>query len=115
MGKRGNYISCQVFEIVFLLCLYINFFSFLIRVCGFTGDYYCHECHIGEEWVIPAKVIYNWDFRRYPVSKKSSLFLNDIQHHPLIDLKVLNPVLYFAVEEMSQLQVILTKVLVSYM
>ncbi|XP_049804747.1 run domain Beclin-1-interacting and cysteine-rich domain-containing protein isoform X1 [Schistocerca nitens] len=74
------------------------------RVCSFSGGYFCSECHVGEEWIIPARVIHNWDFRRYPVSVKSAAFLADVQHHPLLDLKVLNPRLYLAIEEMTQLQ-----------
>ncbi|KAK7862953.1 hypothetical protein R5R35_004907 [Gryllus longicercus] len=74
------------------------------RVCSFGGGYYCAECHVGEEWIIPARVVHNWDFRRYAVAKKSAAFLDEIQHHPLLDLKVLNPSLYLAVEEMAQLQ-----------
>jgi hypothetical protein len=75
------------------------------RVCSFTGGYFCSECHIGQEWVIPARVIHNWDFRRYPVARRSAAFLEEFQHHPLLDLKSLNPRLYLAVEDMTQLQV----------
>lgn len=74
------------------------------RVCSFGGGYYCSECHVGEEWIIPARIIHNWDFRRYPVSRKSAAFLDEVQHHPLLDLKVLNPSLYLAIEEMAHLQ-----------
>jgi len=75
------------------------------RVCSFTGGYFCSECHIGQEWVIPARVIHNWDFRRYPVARRSAAFLEGIQHDPLLDLKSLNPRLYLAVEDMTHLQV----------
>jgi len=74
------------------------------KVCSFIGGYFCSECHIGQEWVIPARVIHNWDFRRYPVARCSAAFLEEIQHHPLLDLKSLNPRLYLAVEDMTQLQ-----------
>ncbi|XP_069693880.1 pleckstrin homology domain-containing family M member 1 isoform X2 [Periplaneta americana] len=74
------------------------------RVCSFSGGYFCSECHVGEEWVIPARAIHNWDFRRYPVARRSAAFLEEIQHHPLLDLKGLNPRLYLAVEDMTQLQ-----------
>ncbi|KAJ9583383.1 hypothetical protein L9F63_022249, partial [Diploptera punctata] len=74
------------------------------RVCCFSGGYFCSECHIAEEWVIPARAIHNWDFKRYPVARRSAAFLDEIQHHPLLDLKNLNPRLYLAVEEMTHLQ-----------
>lgn len=58
-----------------------------------------------EEWVIPARIVHNWDFRRHPVCCQAANFLTQIQHHPLININVINPRLYLAVEEMSQLQV----------
>lgn len=38
--------------------------------------------------LIPARVIYNWDFRKYPVSKRAAAFLSEFQFQPFIDLKV---------------------------
>lgn len=38
--------------------------------------------------LIPAKVIYNWDFRKYNVSKKAALFLAEFRSQPFIDLQV---------------------------
>jgi hypothetical protein len=76
------------------------------RVCSFSGGYFCTECHVGQEWFIPARAIHNWDFRRFPVARRSAAFLEDIQHHPLLDLKSLNPRLYLAVDDMTQVQVI---------
>lgn len=78
------------------------------RVCALTGAYYCMGCFSGsgvsEEWVIPSRIIHNWDFRRYPVCQNAASFLSQVQHHPLLDIKSLNPRLYLAVEDMSQLQ-----------
>ncbi|KAG8240174.1 hypothetical protein J437_LFUL009464 [Ladona fulva] len=74
------------------------------KVCSFLGAYYCSECHLDEESIIPARVIHNWDFKRYPVSCSAAAFLNEIQHQPLLDLKVLNPRLYNAVDVMAKLQ-----------
>ncbi|PNF15729.1 hypothetical protein B7P43_G12079 [Cryptotermes secundus] len=76
------------------------------RVCSFSGGYFCTECHVGQEWLIPARAIHNWDFRRFPVSRRSAAFLEEIQHHPLLDLKSLNPRLYLAVDDMTQLQLL---------
>lgn len=73
-------------------------------------------------YLIPAKVIFNWDFRKYPVSKKAAAFLTTYQYQPFIDLKVfqviymiylftnaflvqlLNSTIYEHVEEMAALQ-----------
>lgn len=42
----------------------------------------------GEEITIPARIIHNWDFKLYPVSKKSFNYVNEIKDHPVIDFKV---------------------------
>lgn len=74
------------------------------RVCAYTGEYYCSNCMDPNVFIIPARVIHNWDFKRYPVSKKSALFLLEFQHHPWIDMKKLNPKIYNGVSDMAQLQ-----------
>uniref|UniRef100_A0A1B6C9V8 RUN domain-containing protein n=1 Tax=Clastoptera arizonana TaxID=38151 RepID=A0A1B6C9V8_9HEMI len=78
------------------------------RVCSLTGSYYCDNCFYhsrpSKEWVIPARIVQNWDFRRHPVSNKAAEFLNQIQHHPVMNINVMNPRLYRAIEEMSDLQ-----------
>lgn len=74
------------------------------KVCGYTGEYYCSNCMDPNVFIIPARVIHNWDFKRYPVSKKSALFLLEFQHHPWIDMKKLNPKIYCGVSDMAQLQ-----------
>lgn len=57
-------------------------------VCGFDGHYYCPACISPDKYSIPAKIIYNWDFKNYFVSKKAAAFLNDYQFKPFIDFKV---------------------------
>lgn len=58
------------------------------QVCSFTGGYFCANCMSSETFLMPARVIYNWDFRKYPVSRQSAAFLTDFQEQPFIDLKV---------------------------
>ncbi|XP_026764449.2 pleckstrin homology domain-containing family M member 1-like [Galleria mellonella] len=74
------------------------------KVCAYTGEYYCTNCMDPNVFIIPARVIHNWDFKRYAVSKKSALFLLEFQHHPWIDMKKLNPKIYCGVSDMAQLQ-----------
>ncbi|CAG4963416.1 unnamed protein product [Parnassius apollo] len=74
------------------------------KVCGYTGEYYCSNCMDPNVFIIPARVIHNWDFKRYPVSKKSALFLLEFQHNPWIDMKKLNPKIYCGVSDMAHLQ-----------
>ncbi|XP_075218452.1 pleckstrin homology and RUN domain containing M1 isoform X2 [Lycorma delicatula] len=77
-----------------------------VRVCGFTGEYYCKECYGCplEEWIIPARVLHNWDFKRQSISERAEKFLAEIQDHPLLDMKAINPRIYVVVDEMAQLQ-----------
>ena len=40
------------------------------RLCDYTGQYFCEECHWNDMVVIPARVVHNWDFTTYRVSEK---------------------------------------------
>lgn len=57
-------------------------------VCQFDGKQYCSNCISSDKFQIPAKIIYNWDFKYYQVSKKAEQFLTDYQFKPFIDFKV---------------------------
>ncbi|XP_041974570.1 sorting nexin-29 [Aricia agestis] len=74
------------------------------KVCVFTGEYFCSNCMDENVFIIPARVIHNWDFKRYPVSKRSASFLLEFQHHPWINMKKLNPKIYSGVSDMTHLQ-----------
>lgn len=74
------------------------------QVCAFTGNYYCDLCMDVKPVSIPARIMCNWDFHRYPVSKKATIFLEEIQCHPFINIKTFNPDIYQASEEMAELQ-----------
>ncbi|XP_037948085.1 uncharacterized protein LOC119679671 [Teleopsis dalmanni] len=75
-----------------------------LRVCAFSGNYFCDACMNVKPMLIPAKIIYNWDFRKYNVSKRSAEFLTEFRYQPFIDLKLLNPHIYHAAEAMAELQ-----------
>lgn len=57
-------------------------------VCGFDGFYYCSECISNDKYAIPAKIIFNWDFTQYNVSKRAADFFANHQFKPFIDFKV---------------------------
>lgn len=77
---------------------------FLPRVCAFSGGYYCNNCMDVETQLIPARIIYNWDFRKYSVSKRAATFLAEFRAQPFLDLQLLNPSIYFASDAMAELQ-----------
>lgn len=93
------------FKIICLLLVWA--ILFIYSLCGLSGRYFCANCTVvsGKEWVVPARILLNWDFKRYSVSKRAAIFLSEIQHHPLLDLKTLNPYLYLTVPEVADLQV----------
>ncbi|KOX81087.1 Pleckstrin homology domain-containing family M member 3 [Melipona quadrifasciata] len=72
------------------------------HVCSFSCNYYCSNCMSQNEYLIPSRVIYNWDLKCYPVCNKAAAYLQDCPK--LLDLKVLNPRIYMAVDSMAQLQ-----------
>lgn len=79
------------------------------RVCGYNGSYYCYECHENDEFVIPARIIHNWDFKKYKVAKYTKLFLEQIEEEPLIDIRKFNPSIYTAIEEMNEVLALRTQ------
>ncbi|XP_076667171.1 pleckstrin homology and RUN domain containing M1 [Andrena cerasifolii] len=72
------------------------------HVCFYSGNYYCSKCMSPNEYIIPSRVIHNWDLKCYPVCKKAAVYLQDCPI--LLDLKTLNPRIYMAVDTMAQLQ-----------
>ncbi|XP_070506322.1 uncharacterized protein Plekhm1 [Chironomus tepperi] len=73
-------------------------------VCAFDGHYYCSSCISKDKYAIPSKIIYNWDFTQYNVSKKAADFISNYQFKPFIDFKILNPDIYSYIDEMNNLQ-----------
>ncbi|XP_076376091.1 pleckstrin homology and RUN domain containing M1 [Megalopta genalis] len=72
------------------------------HVCAYSGHYYCSNCMSPNDYIIPSKIIYNWDLKHYPVCNKAATYLQDCS--VLLDLKILNPRIYMAVDNMAQLQ-----------
>ncbi|GJQ73967.1 hypothetical protein Trydic_g11883 [Trypoxylus dichotomus] len=73
------------------------------NVCFFTGEYFCNDCMCETPIIIPARIIHNWDYREYRVSQRAYNYIEEIKDHPMIDLKIVNPLIYSAAEEMSKL------------
>lgn len=71
------------------------------RLCHFDGHLYCLDCHTNDEALIPARVIHNWNFRKYPVAKRNKHLLGSIESEPLFDIKLLSPLLYTMIPEMK--------------
>ncbi|KAJ8255231.1 hypothetical protein GJAV_G00202570 [Gymnothorax javanicus] len=64
------------------------------KVCHYSGWYYCHSCHDDDLFLIPARLVHNWDTTRHKVSKQAKEFLEFVYEEPLLDVQQLNPSLY---------------------
>jgi hypothetical protein len=64
------------------------------KICMYTKRYFCEECHHDETVLIPAKIMYNWDFRSFRVCHKAKLFLSAVIIEPIIDVKSFNGELF---------------------
>lgn len=82
---------------------------FILRVCSYDSKYYCYECHEDEVCLIPARVVHNWDLGGHPVCKRNASWLSAVQHQPLINLRTVNPKLYCHIDDLAEMQVILTR------
>ena len=74
-------------------------------LCDYSGHYFCSECHWGNLSVIPSRVVLNWDFQEFPVSKGSKQYLKLMMKKSIINLELINPKLFFFVEELAYVKV----------
>lgn len=74
------------------------------RLCHFDGHHYCSECHLGEKSVIPARILCNWDFNKYLISKRNQHFLTLISNEPMFELKLMAPLLYKTCPELMEIE-----------
>ncbi|XP_033026166.1 pleckstrin homology domain-containing family M member 3 [Lacerta agilis] len=71
------------------------------KVCSYSGWYYCSICHVDDSFLIPARLVHNWDTSKYKVSKQAKEFLEYVYEEPLIDIQQENPMLYRHVEPLT--------------
>ncbi|KAG1689651.1 Differentially expressed in FDCP 8 [Nymphon striatum] len=74
------------------------------RLCDYTGSYYCPQCHWNNTAVIPARVLFNWDFERRKVSRASKQFLKLMKRKSVIKLEEINPMLFTFVKELHTIK-----------
>lgn len=74
------------------------------RLCNYDGHHYCSECHLGEKATIPARVLCNWDFNKYPISKRNQHFLTLISNEPMFELKTMAPLLCDHSQELREIE-----------
>jgi len=72
------------------------------NLCHFDGHLYCSECHLGDKVLIPARILCNWDFNKYPISKRNHHFLTLISNEPTFEIKTLAPLLFKVCPELHE-------------
>ncbi|KAK1797745.1 hypothetical protein P4O66_008098 [Electrophorus voltai] len=71
------------------------------KVCCYSGWYYCQSCHQDNLFLIPARLLHNWDTNKHKVSKQAKEFLEFVYEEPLLDVQQLNPCLYEHAEPLA--------------
>lgn len=71
------------------------------RLCDYDGCFYCQNCHWGDTSLIPARVIHNWDFKPYKVSRPSLQQINLLLEKPNINLEEVNPKLFVFLSKLT--------------
>jgi hypothetical protein len=85
------------------------------RLCDYTGKFYCNRCHWNDEMMIPARVVHNWDGEKRRVCRATKQLLTVrrargearvqvVDRKPLIDLALLNPVLFKFEQQLETMQ-----------
>lgn len=59
------------------------------RFCDYYGLFFCHLCHGGDKFVIPARVLNQWVFTEYPVSDRAIRFLRAVRETPVFRIRQL--------------------------
>lgn len=73
----------------------------IAKVCAYSGWYYCQTCHVDDLFLIPARLVHNWDTAKHKISKQAKEFLEYIAEEPLIDIQQDNPCLYEHVDALA--------------
>lgn len=74
------------------------------RFCNYTGYYFCPTCHWRDSRIIPARVVLNWDFCEYEVSRSSYRYLYSAYKRVLLNVSEENEQIFSFVEELQQIR-----------
>ena len=72
------------------------------RYCEYLGKYFCSSCHSKASCIIPSRVLWKWDFRKWPVSNfAKELIEMMLMETPLFHVEDINPALYPKVKNLA--------------
>lgn len=105
---RNTLLTCTLIHFVnhlFYILLPVLLVFGEAKLCKFDGLYYCYECHLDEERLIPARILLNWDFRKHKVCVRSSEYLDSIEVIPVLNIEETNKALYHYIPELEETRV----------
>ncbi|KAM8709056.1 hypothetical protein ACLKA7_015947 [Drosophila subpalustris] len=70
------------------------------RLCDYRGLYYCPSCHWNDSFIVPARIVHNWDFTPRKVSRTGLQEIQLFLDKPLIRLEEQNPKLFVFLEKL---------------
>ncbi|EDV96252.1 differentially expressed in FDCP 8 homolog [Drosophila grimshawi] len=70
------------------------------RLCDYRGLYYCPSCHWNDRFIVPARIVHNWDFTPQRVSRTALQEIRLFLEKPLIRLEEENPKLFVFLEKL---------------
>ncbi|XP_030572553.1 differentially expressed in FDCP 8 homolog [Drosophila novamexicana] len=70
------------------------------RLCDYRGLYYCPSCHWNDSFIVPARIVHNWDFTPRRVSRTGLQEIQLFVDKPLIRLEEENPKLFVFLEKL---------------
>ncbi|EDO45985.1 predicted protein, partial [Nematostella vectensis] len=82
------------------------------RLCDYSGQYFCEECHWNDQVLIPARIIHNWDFTNYKVARQNKQLLALMLNKPQLNLEQLNPALFKFVGELREIKRLREEILI---
>lgn len=75
-------------------------------ICKFTGSLMCKRwCHFGEKRILPYRLLLEWDHRPHRVSRIAADFLDEISSSAIINIDVINPLLFDGVPSLHQVRI----------
>ncbi|VDK67793.1 unnamed protein product [Litomosoides sigmodontis] len=75
-----------------------------MRYCDYYGRVFCQRCHQGAKSRIPARIVYQWNFKEYPVSDIAYRFLLDNHRQPVINASAIDSHFYSRIRRLKKIK-----------
>ncbi|KAL3991094.1 hypothetical protein ACH3XW_34475 [Acanthocheilonema viteae] len=75
-----------------------------MRYCDYYGRVFCQRCHQGARSRIPARIVYQWNFKEYPVSDIAYRFLLDNHRQPVINASAIDSRFYSRIRRLKKIK-----------